>query len=511
MDTEHTEPSGDSASIAAASAVALEALYTQNRAAAARLRACHQLWATCRDAQELRDIAAGYGPGLHQRPEHAVIDPLDIASDQIVAVYGVHRTRARSLLTQAITLVTRFGALVEAMETGRLDEDTAILLARRMRTVDSLHRDDVQRDVLDWLLAAIAAGIRPGREAILSRTDRIIAAHDPAGVRLRRAAAVRERRIRLRRGLDGMADLHAHLTAAEATTIHAILHKAATKQQRHDTQTRLETTRQHGAESLDTEYIRSMDELRADALVAAFLDPTPGPGASRSPLATQIRPTITVLAPLGPDGEPEVYLPRGGPATIDALIELLSRSIGATVTVPDTHPGTADTPHGAPRYRPSAALAHRIRLRDGTCRHPGCSVPAEACDIDHVRPFDHTNPTAGGLTTEGNLMCLCRQHHRFKTFHGWRYHLNPDATLTVTTDTGHTITTNPDGPLARWRHHTTSSPDTDPNIPPPRRPWLNPHPHSTHWHRRAQRLAAERKANATPPPATNPDPDPPPF
>src|SRR5699024_7595934 len=151
-------------------------------------------------------------------------------------------------------------------------------------------------------------------------------------------------------------------------------------------------------------------------------------------------------------------------------------------------------------------LARRIRLRDGTCRHPGCSVPADDCDIDHVRPFNHTDPTPGGPTTENNLACLCRHHHRFKTFHGWHYHLAPDGTLTVTTHTGHTSTTHPDGPLAPWRHHTTNpdhaagtdtdtDSDSDSDIPPPRRPWLDPRPQSTHWYRRAQRLAAERKAN----------------
>ena len=130
-----------------------------------------------------------------------------------------------------------------------------------------------------------------------------------------------------------------------------------------------------------------------------------GAGAGHRPPATQIRPTITVLAPPGPDGEPEVYLPRGGPATIDALIELLTRSTGATITVPDTAPGAADNPHHAHRYRISDRLAHRIRLRDGTCRHPGCSVPADACDIDHVRPFNHTDPTAGGPTLDPRAIC----------------------------------------------------------------------------------------------------------
>ncbi|MFJ6110676.1 DUF222 domain-containing protein [Dietzia maris] len=527
-----------SPAVTAASSAALAALNAENRAAAARLRACHDLWATCREEQELRDIAAGYGPGLDQRPEHAVIDPLTIATSEIVAAYGVHHNRARSLLTLAITLVTKFPCLVEAMDTGHLDEATATLLARHMRTVDSLHRDAVHREVIDWLLAALAAGRRPGRDAILSHTDRIIAAHDPDGVRLRRTAAVRERRVTLRRGPDGMADLTAHLTATEASAIHTLLQTRATAQRHRDTRTRVETTRRHGADALDTDTIRSMDELRADALVTALLgnpstDTDAGrgagaggvAGAGHRPPATQIRPTITVLAPPGPDGEPEVYLPRGGPATIDALIELLTRSTGATITVPDTAPGAADTPHHAHRYRISADLAHRIRLRDGTCRHPGCSVPADACDIDHVRPFNHTDPTAGGPTLENNLAAMCRNHHRFKTFHNWHYQLAPDGTLTITTDTGHTLTTHPDGPLARWRHHTTDTDtgaatdtraDPDADIPPPRRPWLDPRPQSTHWYRRALRLAAERKANTmAPPPDTPPDhhhdPDPPPF
>lgn len=527
-----------SPAVTAASSAALAALHAENRAAAARLRACHDLWATCREEQELRDIAAGYGPGLDQRPEHAVIDPLTIATSEIVAAYGVHHNRARSLLTLAITLVTKFPCLVEAMDTGHLDEATATLLARHMRTVDSLHRDAVHREVIDWLLAALAAGRRPGRDAILSHTDRIIAAHDPDGVRLRRTAAVRERRVTLRRGPDGMADLTAHLTATEASAIHTLLQTRATAQRHRDTRTRVETTRRHGADALDTDTIRSMDELRADALVTALLgnpstDTDAGrgagaggvAGAGHRPPATQIRPTITVLAPPGPDGEPEVYLPRGGPATIDALIELLTRSTGATITVPDTAPGAADTPHHAHRYRISADLAHRIRLRDGTCRHPGCSVPADACDIDHVRPFNHTDPTAGGPTLENNLAAMCRNHHRFKTFHNWHYQLAPDGTLTITTDTGHTLTTHPDGPLARWRHHTTDTDiraatdtraDPDADIPPPRRPWLDPRPQSTHWYRRALRLAAERKANTmAPPPDTPPDhhhdPDPPPF
>ncbi len=41
----------------------------------------------------------------------------------------------------------------------------------------------------------------------------------------------------------------------------------------------------------------------------------------------------------------------------------------------------SETPE--PGYRPSAALADFVRMRDMTCRFPGCDVPAEFCDIDH--------------------------------------------------------------------------------------------------------------------------------
>jgi hypothetical protein len=63
---------------------------------------------------------------------------------------------------------------------------------------------------------------------------------------------------------------------------------------------------------------------------------------------------------------------------------------------------------------PGPALARWIRARDGTCRAPGCRVPASACDIDHT--IDHAS---GGTTTHDNLALLCRHHHRLKHDGGW--------------------------------------------------------------------------------------------
>ena len=526
---------------------ALDALHAENRAAAARIRACRELFALCEDEQFDRAVAAGYGAGLDERPSYAIIDPLQMASAEIVAAYGVHHHRARKLIRLANDLCLRFPALLKAMESGVLDEETAEMLAGHMRLIDSATLERIQREVADWLLDAINSGRRPGRDAILDEADRITRKYDPEGVLARRERAREERNVWLRRGRDGMSDLNARLSAPDAQAIFEALGTIAGEQKR----------KNPGGPS--------KGQLRADALVDALLGPSdtaaapdsapapasrpspfpdsatepasasdaepasepasatptaPGMAEAAGPRLASIRPNITVLAPLDADGEPEVYLPRGGTASVDALIALLSRSIGATITVPDTAPGAADSEHLDRRYRLSPELARRIRLRDGTCRHPGCSVPASDCDIDHCRPFDHSDPGGGGLSIEANLMCLCRQHHRFKTFHGWDYHLAPDGTLTVTTDTGHTITTDPAGPLARWRQTVAAAAESPPESPtgspphPRRRPWLSPRPQATHQHRRERDLEAEREANTIArytPPLPQPDHDPPPF
>ena len=48
-------------------------------------------------------------------------------------------------------------------------------------------------------------------------------------------------------------------------------------------------------------------------------------------------------------------------------------------------------------------------------------VPLPGCDHDHVVPFDHEDPQAGGPSCECNLAPLCRHHHQLKTHAGWTY------------------------------------------------------------------------------------------
>ena len=88
-------------------------------------------------------------------------------------------------------------------------------------------------------------------------------------------------------------------------------------------------------------------------------------------------------------------------------------------------------------YRIPRPMARLVRLRDGSCRFPGCSTPARQCDLDHVRAWPH------GPTAPQNLMALCRRHHRIKQRPGWQVAIHPDATVTWTDPTGYRVTTRP--------------------------------------------------------------------
>ncbi|OZC76705.1 hypothetical protein CH251_06760 [Rhodococcus sp. 06-462-5] len=161
----------------------------------------------------------------------------------------------------------------------------------------------------------------------------------------------------------------------------------------------------------------------------------------------------------------------------------------------DGHGGLALPPPGALAYRPTTALAERIRYRDRTCRHPGCDVPAQQCEIDHIVPYLHRNPSTGGWTIDTNLHCLCRYHHGLKTMGLWTPVMLADGVEFWISDAGTTAVTVPGTTqLADFSHlpkiHSKprgSAPQRDSST---RRP-TNPQP--------------------TPMPASVPEDEPPPF
>ena len=86
-------------------------------------------------------------------------------------------------------------------------------------------------------------------------------------------------------------------------------------------------------------------------------------------------------------------------------------------------------------------MAEQVKARDGTCRAPGCEIPAEHTDLDHSKEWKPDG--AGGPTAETNLAALHRGHHNLKTARFWDSDQSPDGTLRWTTATGRTVTTYP--------------------------------------------------------------------
>ncbi|WJZ01544.1 HNH endonuclease signature motif containing protein [Corynebacterium freiburgense] len=125
-------------------------------------------------------------------------------------------------------------------------------------------------------------------------------------------------------------------------------------------------------------------------------------------------------------------------------------------------------------HDPSPILQALVRFRDGHCRYPGCMIPAERCDIDHVINFE-----AGGWTCLANLQCLCRHHHNMKTDRKLRAHITPNGHVSWE-DTDPRIgksqrnlgITLPEGPLAGLcglpmpPRHSGKTPEDDNTTPP---------------------------------------------
>jgi hypothetical protein len=167
-------------------------------------------------------------------------------------------------------------------------------------------------------------------------------------------------------------------------------------------------------------HLRELLE-RLDALCPGGLQPPAGGGLA--------------IALTDPDGVLRAVLSR------PTLQRLVRRGCPDHPPGGDCGCGLLDRPPPVDRYRPSAAQYAFVRTRDRRCRMPGCTARAAWADLDHV--LAHAR---GGATACENLCCLCRRHHRLKTFaRGWTVRMDPDGTYTVTTPSGLTRTTRPPG------------------------------------------------------------------
>jgi hypothetical protein len=355
-----------------------------------------------RDLLDRREgrVDAGH-PGLPQVSEFAV--------DELAAALRLSRPAAGARLALAVEL-SRLPGTATALHEGAIDLPKA-----RAMTEATAPLPDPTAVVVEEKVLPEAREQTVGR--LRTALARAVLAADPTAADERHERAVAWREVTVRPLPDGMAGLWALLPADGAAALYATLDRMA--------------------RDLLTTDPRGMDARRADALLELTIGrrspDEAGPGA------VLVHVTVPATTALGLDDQPG-ELDGFGPVPA-SMARRLASADAATWRLVTTHArtGPAVDP-GSTAYSPSAALADLVRIRDRTCRFPGCRQPSRRCDLDHVVPWPE------GPTSAGNLAALCRHHHRLKHQTGWRVRVGVDAALTWTSPTGRRYTTTPGDP-----------------------------------------------------------------
>ena len=365
-----------------------------------------------------------------QQREYAVIDGFEQTTAEVAAAMNLSPAAASYLVWYAKALDKRLPHVAALLAEGRTDWRTVRLIISR---TDLVTDDELVAKLDQSLASRIGTWHGWSRQRIVNAVDAAVRAADPDAARERREAAEDDRHIAITALDNGMAEVYGTVAAATATAFDRRLSQLA--------------------KQVCSADPRTLDQRRADALAAltqgrrlacacgqpdcptrAEIDTTAGdPGGARV--------VINVVA-----SEQTVYGDSDAPGYLEGygVIDAEQvRRLADAASVLIANPLTS--PVEALRYQPSAALERAVRCRDLTCRFPGCSRPAVVCDVDHTIPFNHQDPAAGGRTVLENLKCLCRQHHRLKTFGGWRDTQLADATVIWTSPSGRTYRTAPAG------------------------------------------------------------------
>ncbi|MGY4858730.1 hypothetical protein [Cryobacterium sp. AP23] len=184
---------------------------------------------------------------------------------------------------------------------------------------------------------------------------------------------------------------------------------------------------------------RTLDQLRADVTAALLLD-----GITPTGMGAGIRGTVMITVPvmtlLGLDEEPAT-LEGYGPISPDAAQRITANAPSFTRVL--THPESGVILSvDKKQQKITKGMRKVLRMRDETCRFPGCSRPAVKSDIDHTQDRQYD----GGTDLE-NLAHLCEGHHRLKHLSQWSVMQDPGGVLVWTSPGKRTYRTDPANPI----------------------------------------------------------------
>jgi len=380
--------------------------------------------------------------------------PVRSVALEIAVATKTHDLTVQKELGDAYTLTEKFGATVDALESGSITLRHVQAILETGIVID----DDDTRGGWEKVVLTRAERDSPGRVRAFARE--LAESVQPEGMTARHARAAQARGVSVRDLADGMAELSIILPATVAYGIRDRLRRQAAVIHRQSAKTTAGSAAKSSADPAlplipDTPSTPSSPDDRAahdertlaqigadlcaDLLLTASpaIDPTTdetcpgGLGAIRA----QVQITVPVLTLLG-HADAGATVAGRSPIDPGTARHLAAHAPGWDRVLCDPVTGTVLE---VDRYSPTAAQRRYLAARDQHCRAPGCRAPVTRCQLDHNHEARH-----GGVTRLTNLCHLCVRHHTLKTETAWTVSQNPDGTLHFTSPLGqHTTETPP--------------------------------------------------------------------
>ena len=358
----------------------------------------------------------------------------------------VHERGVEQLMDEAQFLCYTAPATMAALASGEISYRHAITMVEQMRTIPLEGQASFEGKVLPVAKVQSVGRFRDKARRLRERLH-------PESIVVRTRNAMADRRTYWEPDRDGMGWLHWYSTAQHTqaacdriTSMAAHLKKlgdptqagagggagrgARTGTDSHTgpgpgsgagTGTGTGTAFGSGQETAEELSARTLDNLRADVTAALLLD-----GITPDGLGAGIHGTVMVTVSaetlLGRSDEPAI-LEGYGPLSPEAAREIAGDVPGFIRLL--THPETGVVLSlGKGRHKNTAGMKKWLRMRDETCRFPGCNRPAVTSDIDHTEACE-----TGGRTDQDNLAHLCEPHHRLKHLTQWTVKQEPGGVL----------------------------------------------------------------------------------
>jgi hypothetical protein len=350
---------------------------------------------------------------------------------ELAAALRLPERSTENLIEESRSLLRELPATMTALTEGQISYRHAQVMIDHANSLPAEARRAFEDSALPFAIKLTVSRFEHRARILRERVH-------PESIETRHSSCRGKRELMLDPARDGMAWLTAYLPAVNA---HAIYNRMT----------------DIAADLQGSDQTRSLTQLRADVFCDLLIDgqtdtaPDAAPDANsgtvpdgayppRRQLGRGIRArvliTVPVLTLLGRGTEPAV-LEGYGPIDLDSARDLAADAPGFVRIL--THPETgAVISLGRDRYTIPPDLRAWLRMRDETCRAPGCGAPARRCDLDHTKDWQYH-----GLSDHDNLAHLCPKHHDQKHHTRWKVEHLGDGDLSWTSPTGHRYITEP--------------------------------------------------------------------